>query len=190
MDSVKKIREVLFITNNTLWLLLSNLLVLAGIGGFILTAAEIIKYGVDSGAYAIIGYIFLIPVLGFYSVCIFVPTIILGLVSGLAGIFAVIRLVAKSKKRKFVFAILNLIIMFLCTILMFVGVNIVSELSYEYDSMYSEGLSFIFIEAVKVFRVIPIIAMIIYVPLAAISIPVDIPELKVEEDEVGSEFED
>ena len=85
MDSIKKLREILPVADNLLWLLISNLLVLAGISGLIITVTELIKYAVDNRSYAIFAYIFVAPFLIGYSIAIFVPTII-GKLRGMLGL--------------------------------------------------------------------------------------------------------
>ena len=181
MDSMKKLREILPVTDNLLWLLISNLLVLAGISGLILTVMELIKYAVDNRSYAIFAYIFVAPFLIGYSIAIFVPTIILGIASSAVVLLAVIRLIVKSKKSKFVFAILNLLLIFLCSILMYVGANFAGVKIIEYERMNPEGFAFIMVGFVKIFKVIPIIMMIINFLVTVFCVSFDFIRLNEEE---------
>ncbi|MBP5529754.1 MAG: hypothetical protein J6X80_06865 [Lachnospiraceae bacterium] len=181
---MKKLREILPIADNLLWMLICNLFVLAGISGLILTVLELIKYAVDNGSYAIFSYIFVAPFLIGYSIAIFVPTIILGSVFAAVAILAVIRLIVRSKKTKFVLAILNFLLIILCSILMFVGTKLAGVKIFEYEKISPEGFVLIVIGFVKMFKVIPIVMMFLNVPITAFCVNFDIMGLK-EKENIG-----
>ena len=184
MDSMKKIREILPIADNLLWLLICNLLVLAGISGLIIAVTELIKYALDNGSYAIFAYIFVAPFLIGYSIAIFVPTIILGVAFATVALLAVLRFIVRSKKTKFIFTILNLLLIIICSILIYVGTSLAGVKILEYERISPEGFVFIMVGFVKMFKVIPIVMMILNVPITAFCVTFDIMGLK-EKENIG-----
>lgn len=178
---MKKIREILFFANNIFQLLVSLLLILIGAGGILAGVFEMGKLGSGSSPASDITLALGAPVIVGSGLFVFLPIIILGIISAIAVVFAVIRLIAKKKKRKFTFSVLNLLFIYLSALLILAGVTAVRFIIRNFIMVDPYGIRYIMSAAIRLFYAIPVITMLINVPLAALTVAVDTMGLKEEE---------
>ena len=160
---MKKTREFLFYLNNVLQLLFSLLLILTGIGILLECVIWIIQ-----NSSAGFGFALGLPIIAGFSVYLLVPYIILGIISAIAVVFAAIKLMVK--KKKLIFAVINLILIYLSAILLIVFQNLsgTQVVIKEYVNGY-QGFYGVF----GLLNIAPAVIMIMNFPLAVLTLMPD-----------------
>ena len=168
----KSIRETILLINNAFQFLLGILIIHATVGVIILSILESFAGGLTG-----IGLAFILPILPLFTLFVFIPSIALGFISFIPGLFGILRSKAKKEKEKQRFLVLNIVGLFICSILSFAGSFGVGYLIEEFFSPNSV-LSTIDV----IVRLIPIIMLILNVLLLVFTIYVDIPTVSEQND--------
>lgn len=186
MKPLKIIREILFYLNNIIQFLIGAFLILAGIAGIAAGVWAVIYSYNDSGEWAGIVFVIVLPIVIGVAVQVLIPLMAVGFVCLFPILFAIARIIVKDKTAKFIFAVMNIIGMLefsvpclgVTSVGLFVYVNIAVVVVEAFsDYMTKFNLILILTSVAIISILIPLLILSLQISLLSLTACIDIIEL-------------
>ncbi len=178
----KQIRDIILIVNDGFQLLVSILLVLAGIGGILWVIWESCTL-IGAGGWAAVGFAIILPLLIAFVAVVLIPSILLGFASTTPVILGIVRLKAKKESVKQKLLIFNIIGLLISSVLTFAGSFGVEYVIRHYISSDPVKLNSALNAANGFIRTVPIIMLIFNALLLIFTVYAEIPTLTEDNEE-------